>query len=85
MHLTISEAVLQTIILPMDELPQFFELLNVVTGQKAEPTAARCLGEGGFGAAPLAIASLGDTRLSPAPGQLKRNECAQKHPGNRDS
>lgn len=37
MHLTISEAVLQTIILPMDELPQFFELLYVVTGQKLSP------------------------------------------------
>lgn len=79
MHLTISEAVLQTIILPMDELPQFFELLNVVTGQKAEPTAARCLGEGGFGAAPLAIASLGDTRLS-APRTAEEERVCPKAP-----
>lgn len=80
MHLTISEAVLQTIILPMDELPQFFELLNVVTGQKAEPTAARCLGEGGFGAAPLAIASLGDTRLSPHPRTAEEERVCPKAP-----
>lgn len=80
MHLTISEAVLQTIILPMDELPQFFELLNVVTGQKAEPTAARCLGEGGFGAAPLAIASLGDTRLSPPPRTAEEERVCPKAP-----
>lgn len=80
MHLTISEAVLQTIILPMDELPQFFELLYVVTGQKAEPTAARCLGEGGFGAAPLAIASLGDTRLFPPPRTAEEERVCPKAP-----